>query len=101
MGMADQKKLCPSGRINSLAGHKRLAAHFIYLVGAAQLGLDGDNILFLVNFDDPVDLCCIAHQLHGSGVHHSLGWVAVHRHVVEHDVGDRNTAISLGKTLLY
>lgn len=86
--------------LDSLAGHKRLASHFIYLVGAAQLGLDGNNILVLVNFDDPVDLCGIAHQLHGSGVHHSLGWVAVHRHVVEHDVRDGNTAISLQNIII-
>lgn len=45
---------------------------YVYLVGTTQLGLDGNNILILIDLDDSVDLCSIAHQFHGTRIHHSL-----------------------------
>ena len=65
------------------------------LVGPGELLGNGRDILVFVYFNNPVHFGGVAHQLHCTGVHHPLRWVAVHWEPVEEDVRDGEAAVFL------
>jgi len=63
----------------------------VYVSCSPKFRRDLLEVLGRLDIDDLGHLACVAHQLLGAGVQHTLRAVTRRRHVEEHDVGDGKT----------